>query len=290
MDEDKKTQQDSVPQVVKNQPDKKEERQKNYPSKLSFALGLVILIFAFIGIFLTAWLGITYLKGENESGSDFANYNAFLTPVAAVDPDPFDDITAADRSQLLGAAIWSILSADSTPDTYSYSGGYMLIPSRDVESAYMAIFGPETAGSLTHGTVQGYNCTFEYDSTALVYKIPVTSITPVYTPQVTEVKQSGSSLIVTVNYIASESWNADSEGNFVTPEPDKVMQITLRELQGAYFINAVQTASATVPETVSYEITTAPQTPQEENSSENIVSDETTTQKTPEKTTLGGNV
>lgn len=279
--------------VVENKPDKKEtkkqqrkaereKRNKKYPDKLSFMLGLVVLIFAVLGIVLTVWNSVRYIKSTTDTGSEYAQYNEYLTPIAAVDPDPFDDIVAADQEQLLYASIWSILSKESTPDTYSYSGGYMLIPAADVENAYMSIFGPETASSLTHMTVQGYNSIFEYNVAGAVYKIPVTTISPVYTPRVTEVTKSGTALVVTVEFLASESWSKDSEGNFIPPEPDKVMKITLREYQGRYFIGAVQTASSTVPETMTFD-----QTPTEPTSG---TTQEPTTSGGAEKTTLGGRV
>lgn len=262
--------------------EKKAQRNKKYPSKLSFIIGLLVLIFAFIGIALTVYTSISYIKSISDEGSEFAEYNNYLTPVAAVDIDTFDDITDADTQQLINASIWLILSNETTPDTYSYSGGYMLIPSEDVESAYISLFGPETKSGIVHSTVQGYNCTFEYDSTQKMYKIPVTTISPVYTPSVTDVKKSGSSLIIIVNYLASESWNKDFEGNFVAPAPDKVMKITLRELQGSYYISSIQTISATVPETVLYETTTV--------TAESTTKSETTTTNSAEKTTLGGKV
>lgn len=260
----------------------KEKIEKKYPDKLSFLLGLVVLIFAFLGIVLTVWNSVRYIRSTIDTGSEFSEYNEYLTPIAAVDPDAFDDITAADREQLLNAAIWSILSDESTPDTYSYSGGYMLIPAADVEKAYMAIFGPETTSSLTHMTVQGYNSVFEYNVTGAVYKIPVTTISPIYTPQVTNVEKSGTALVVTVNLLASESWAKDNEGNFIAPEPDKVVKITLRELQGSYYINAIQTVSSTVPETMTFDITVTE--PSSDTTQEN------TTSKNPEITTLGGKV
>lgn len=282
--------------IVKNKPDPKEEkkeekkkrkaaRKEKYPSKLSFLLGAIIFVFAVIGVVLTGYNSVSYIRSTYATESEYAKYNSYLTPVAAVDIDPFDDITAADSQQLINASLWLILSNDTTPDTYSYSGGYLLIPSADVESAYMSLFGPETASNIVHGTVNGYNCTFEYDSTAKVYKIPVTTISPVYTPYVTDVRQSGSSLIITVNYLASESWAKDDEGNFVAPEPDKVMKITLRELQGSYYISSIQTISATVPETVTFQPSTNAET-----TAAQTTNAETTTSKTAEKTTLGGRV
>lgn len=290
-----KPQDDDAP-VVKNQPDikeikkqdkkkRKDERAKKYPSRLSFLLGLIILIFAVIGVVLTVYNSISYIKSTYDTGSEYAEYNSYLTPVAAVDIDPFDDITDADTEQLINASLWLILSNETTPDTYTYSGGYMLIPSADVDSAYMSLFGPETTSEIVHGTVNGYNCVFEYDSTSKMYKIPVTTISPVYTPSVTEVKESGSSLIITVEYLASENWDKDDEGNFVAPEPDKVMKITLRELQGSYYISSIQTISATVPEKVTFQQTTEAATV-----AETTASAETTTAKAAEKTTLGGRV
>ena len=262
----------------------KEERKKNrkYPDRLGFMLGLVVIIFAVIGIVLTVWNSVRYITSTMDNGTEYSEYNEYLTPVVAVDPDPFDDISAANKEQLLNAAIWSILSDETTPDTYKYSGGYMLIPASDVASAFTAIFGPEAAVSLTHMTVQGYNSVFEYNVTDDVYKIPVTTISPIYTPQVTDVSKSGTSLVVTVNLLASESWVKDKEGNFVAPEPDKVVKVTLRELQGSYFINAVQTVSSTVPETITFEATT-------KEWSSDIYQEHTTNQKA-EKTTLGGKV
>lgn len=266
----------------KERKQQKDEREKKYPDKLSFLLGLIVLIFAVIGIILTIWNSVRYIGETTDTGTKYAQYNNFLTPIAAVDPDNFDDITAASREDLLNAAIWYILNLETTPDTYSYSGGYMLIPATDVGNAYASMFGPETLGTLTHSTVQGYNCTFEYDKTADVYKIPVTTIMPIYTPQVTEVKKSGTALVITLNYLPAESWAKDSEGNMITPDPDKVMKITLRELEGSYYISSVQTVSSTVPDVYVAEGTTKPE-------QTSVIQPETTTNRTSSvKTTLGG--
>lgn len=275
---------------LKRKEEKKQLKRKKYPQKLAFSIGFIVIVFAVIGVVLIIWNSVGYIMETSDSGSRYSQYNSYLTPVAAVDPDPFDDITKADGSQLLNVAIWSVLSADSTPDTYTYSEGYMLIPAADIEAAFVSIFGPEAKSSVTHQTVQGYNSTFIYDSVSSVYKIPVTTINPIYTPQVTNVEKSGSSLIITANYLSSESWAKDSEGNYITPAPDKVMKITLRELQGSYYIGAIQTVSSTVPETVSFEADVQETTqPVAEDQTEEQTG-ETTTVKKPEYTTLGGRV
>ena len=105
-----------APTVVRNQPDPKEEKKRRkkqqkkeakaeknqkYPHTLSFLLGLIILIFAVVGVVLTGWNAVRYIKSTTDSGSEYAQYNAYLESIAAVDPDPFDDITAADQEQLI---------------------------------------------------------------------------------------------------------------------------------------------------------------------------------------------
>ncbi|MBO5935380.1 MAG: hypothetical protein J6Q94_07800 [Clostridia bacterium] len=296
MDEEKKEITENEIPVIENKPDEKEKKKqrrkeqkdkiaKKYPDKLSFLMGLVVLIFAVIGVVLTVWNSVRYVKSTTDTVSEFAQYNEYLTPIAAVDPDPFDDIASADQEQLLSAAIWSILSRESTPDTYSYSGGYMLIPAKDIESVYVSIFGPESSANLTHMTVNGYNSVFEYDQAGGVYKIPVTTISPIYIPQVTDVSKSGTALELTVNMLSAESWARDDEGNFVAPTPDKVLKITLREVKGSYYLGAIQTVSSTTPETVTFN--QQPNIPQEGNS---LNQAETTTANSAEKTTLGGRV
>ncbi len=264
----------------------KAERKQKYPDKIGFLLGLVVLIFAVLGIVLSVVFAVNYIGETTDTGSEYANYNVFLEPVAAVDPDPFDDISSANTEQLINTALWNILSKDTTPDTYSYSNGFMLIPAADVKAAYSAIFGTQPANSLKHQTVQGYNTVFEYDATAAVYKIPVTTISPIYTPQVISVEKSGTSLEVTVEYLSSESWLKDDEGNMLPPEPDKTVKITMREENGSYFINAVQTISATIPEVVLPE----GEEIEEPNTADFTKPPESTTIKTPEKSTLGGRV
>ena len=66
------------------------------------------------------------------------------------------------------------------------------------------------------------------------------------------------------------------------------MKITLRELQGSYYISSVNTISATVPETVTFQPVTA--VPETTTVQETTTSSETTTSKSAERTTLAGRV
>ena len=215
-------------------------------SKGSFAAGIIIIIFALAGLAFSVYYAVGFIN-DKFIKKDYSQYNDFVIPVAAIDPETFDDISGADMNDLLNIALWSLVDSDTAPDTYKYDDGYMLIPDSDVESAFTKFFSNEIKPE--HKTVEGYGYEFTYDKTNKVYKIPLTAITPIYTPSITEVKQERSSVVITVGMISYDSWETDENGNMITPGADKYLKITLLERSGNYYISAIQSASST-PDTV----------------------------------------
>ncbi len=227
------------------------ERREHMPARpLYYVVGLIIVALAVVGIVFIATSVSSFFDSKFKDNSDTAQFNAILTPIAATDPDAFDAVTSADPAQLIDAAIWYILENKNAPDSYSTSRGRMLIPEADVITSLTALFGSEAADKIKLTNVNGYNYVFEYDSANMLYKIPITSIEPVYTPNVTGVERGEDTITVTVEYIQAASW-VHGEGQVMTaPTADKTMKVTFRKLSGKYYISAIQTVSATVPETV----------------------------------------
>lgn len=220
--------------------------KKSDNSKGALIAGIIIILFALVGLGFTIYFAATLIGGR-AADKDYSEYTKYTEPIAAVDPKTFDDISAAQMPELLNIALWSIVSSDTAPDRYKYDGGNMLIPEADAEEAFKALFSDEIKPE--HQSVEGYGYEFTYDKTNKVYKIPLTAITPIYTPKITGVKVQNSSVILTVGMISYDSWETDKNGNMVTPEPDKYIKITLLERSGSYYISAIQAASA-APEAV----------------------------------------
>ncbi len=218
--------------------------------KGSFAAGIIIIIFALAGLAFSVYYAAGFIN-EKFIKKDYSQFNEFLIPVAAIDPDTFDDISGADMNDLLNIALWSLVDSDAAPDTYKYDDGYMLIPDSDVETAFTKFFSDEVKPE--HKTAEGYGYEFTYDKTNKVYKIPLTAITPIYTPSITEVKQERSSVVITVGMISYGSWETDDNGNMITPGADKYLKITLLERNGDYYISAIQSASSS-PDAVNVQI------------------------------------
>lgn len=229
--------------------------------KGGFIFGFIAVIFSLIGFFGCIVFGVGMLKdsAERKKETDFGEYNKFLIAVAAVDPAPFDDITAADMNELVEIAVWSIIGSDLEPDTYDYSSGELAVPVADVEAAFVKYFGNQLV--IEHATVTGYGYEFSYNSDDGCYYIPLTTIEPLYTPRVTDSRTKGDTLILTLGMVNANSWKQDSDtGEISRPDPDKYMRVTLRKSGGSSYISALQSSAS--PETAIVEVFT--ETPSDE--------------------------
>ncbi len=217
--------------------------EKKKRSPLSFIVGLIVLCLTAVGAVSIISMVSDEIAERNKEKSlqQLSEYEKFVAPIIMYDPDTFDDITMANTDQLISIAIWSILDSDLPPDAYEYADGGMVIPQADVENKFRELFGSEAA--LTHATVDGGGIYFSYSEDNSSYIIPITGVTPIYTPKVMSAIERDSTVELTVGYLASSDWAQDSEGNIVSPEPAKYMKITLgKNTDGSFYLRALQSA------------------------------------------------
>ncbi len=121
-----------------------------------FIVGLLVFALAVFGAVRLVMLGTGVLKrsAEQKRVEQQVEYNRFLIPLAAIDMEPFDDITGARMSELVEMSVWSVLNAAKDPSVYAYANGELQIPAAEVESAYAGFFGTEVP--IIHCTVSGY--------------------------------------------------------------------------------------------------------------------------------------
>lgn len=221
-------------------------KKRKKKSRWAFPLGLLIFALAIIGIITIGKYSVAKIASFFDDSEQIAYYNEYLVPVVANDPVPFDDINSARPENLIDISVWALLRSNLNPDQYEYEGGYMLIPQADVEEMFKSLFGTDV--KPIHQTVIGYGYEFTYDQGEMLYRIPLTNMSPIYTPRVIDISKKSSSVILTVAYISSDGWVQDTQGNFVAPSPDKYVTITLRDISGTFYLSALQARNA--PETV----------------------------------------
>jgi hypothetical protein len=197
----------------------------------AFPLGMLLVALAVVGLIALVRMTATGIQQRVENPKAKTAYEEFLANIIVHDPDPFDSVDGVpDKNvpQLLDICLWSILqSKKNTPDQFTTDDeGRMQIPKANVEAEYQKLFGMLPP---RHATIEGGDFDFIYDSAKEVYLVPVTAALKIYTPKVTNIKKTGSSVELTVDYLPFNDFRMDERGRPVEPEPAKTMIITLFE-------------------------------------------------------------
>ncbi len=247
------------------------QRKHKGTHKAAFPVGSLIIILAAIGLVTVIVSAVKGIDTAIEKNKHYEEYNTILTPVVLIDPDTFDDITKADMNQLMEISIWSLLKSDIAPDTFESNESGLVVPKTSVEEEFIELFGTEV--SPVHQTIEGYGgLEFVYDTKTETYTVPLTGITPIYTPQVVDKTTSSDTVVLTVACLAGDGWEQSENGDMIAPTPDKYIKITLREQNDNLYISAIQ--NTTTPEA----ITTEPAESTTDDANDDMVAIESTTE------------
>lgn len=217
-------------------------KSKNIKKKLAFPIGLIVVLLALTGLVTVVVSVVNLVDSAIVKSKNYEQYESYFVPVVHIDPTTFDDVTKADMNELIEISIWSLLKSDNTPDKFPTNENGLAIPKAEVEKEFLELFGSEI--TPTHGNIEGYGIDFLYDSVTGIYTVPLTGVTPIYTPDVVDVQKSTDTVVVTVACLAGDAWAQAENGEMVAPSPDKYLKITLRETDGNLFISAIQNTSA----------------------------------------------
>ena len=241
--------------------------------KLAFPIGCIIVLLAAIGLVTIVISAVNGIDTAIDKSKHYEEYEKILTPVVLIDPDNFDDVTKADMSQLIEISIWSLLKSDIDPDTFESTEKGLSIPKSAVEEEFIDLFGTEI--TPVHATVDGYVLEFQYDAKTENYTVPLTGVTPIYTPKVVDKSTSSDTVVLTVACLAGDAWEQGENGDMIEPTPDKYIKITLREKDENLYISAIQ--STTTPEVATTVETTETTTQSNSEPDDDIVAQESTT-------------
>ena len=223
----------------------KSNKKSSKKNKLAFPLGIIASILAVIGLITVIKFSTDSIKNLTDNTADKKKYAEMLTPVVMFDPDPFDDLTQADVSQLLNSAVWALLMSEDGADKYPYSEGEnfgIVVPQADIEKFFVSLFGTEIDIASMHSSIDMSEYDITYDAALKSYILPITGVESAYTPKVYDIDKQGSSLVLTVGYIGNKAWVQIDDGEYSAPEPDKYMKITLRERSGGMYVSSIQSA------------------------------------------------
>lgn len=221
----------------------KAKKSKGGKNSLAFPIGVIASILALVGLITVISFGINTVKNISDKTAEKKEYETILAPVVMFDPDPFDDLTQADVSQLLNCAVWSLLMSPEGTDKYSYSEGEnfgLEVPQKDIETHFINLFGTEIDIASMFSSIDMSEYDILYDAALQSYILPITGVESAYTPKVYSIEKQGNSDILTVGYIGNKAWVQIADGEYQAPEPDKYMKITFRERSGGMYVSSIQ--------------------------------------------------
>ncbi|MCR5150036.1 MAG: hypothetical protein K6B52_02275 [Clostridiales bacterium] len=221
------------------------KNRKKKKNKLAVPAGIITVLFAIGGLVAGIMFCIDKVKTIIDKPAEKAQYEQFLKPVVMFDPDPFDDLARADKSQLLYAAVWALLMSDKGIDGYSYSEGEnigIVVPQGDIDNYFVSLFGNEIDLNAFRTSIDMSGYGISYNSATKSYILPITGIESAYTPKVYEIEKIGDSVVLSVGYIGNKTFADISQGEYTAPSPDKMMAITLRERNGKRYVSSIQPA------------------------------------------------
>lgn len=215
--------------------------EKKKKKRGPFIVGFLMLALAIVGIVSIVMSVISFIESRNDKSAEYAKYSDYLTWVVGVDPDPFSDITKANKDSLRNIAVCALLDDDVKTGAYNVTEKGLEVPAADVEEHYYAMFGNENP--IVHGNVVGYGYEFIYDATKNIYIVPLTGVTPPFTVRIESVDKTGGFIVLRVGYVGTNNIEVAPDGTVKAAQPDKYADITLKETENGYNLISVMTVT-----------------------------------------------
>lgn len=216
----------------------KSKRARMPRKQLATIIGLLLVVFAVIGVIATTKGIAVTINGFFDDSAKRERYESFISPVVMVDPAPFTMVENLEDERLLQSAMWAALTGENR-SAYTYDdGGLLLVPASDLNVAAAKLYGPNV--NIIHRSFEDNDASYLYDPDISAYRVP--SINKVaYSPYVSEIKkESDGRLTLTVGYVAPGNiWSTDIKGQSDEPVPEKYMLYTLTEWDQGYYISSV---------------------------------------------------
>lgn len=188
-------------------------------------LGLVMLLFAFIGVVATVWGGVYVIKRTRDTSYLKEDMYYTLLPLMQYAPVAFDSPDDSKQDALIQAALYQITNREwirqqqdseyvSPYEVDEY--GRTAVPIADVTAAYNELFGTDTIPYChTFGDDAGTYFTYEYDAENQLYYVPYSSTSSAYQPVIDTIQRAGSTYRVRVGYVHLQDVVIDDHGNEV---------------------------------------------------------------------------
>ena len=185
-----------------------EQTQKKHKRRwYGIPVGTLVLCFAVIGMTFVIMQGYRWAYSHITDDSAQRAYDTYLSPVVMLDPEPFESITAAEKTTVLEAAIWATVF-DHLEEINSYDEqARLIVPADMVKDSALRLFGvgciltPTDIYLPQTGLEEGVpEATITYVEEEDAYHVPLIPTVGTYTPYTTSIRHVGNKEYLRVAY------------------------------------------------------------------------------------------
>lgn len=219
----------------------KEETARHNRRLRRQALGVVLSVLVVVGLVTVVAASSRAVAALFDNTKQKEAFASRLNTLVMLDPLPFGTLDQANPDTLKTAALWAGITAareNGTLDLYERDPDDMSLymPEVDVDAAAAALYGPDY--KLQHGTFSNDGLEFVYMPDKKAYKIPVTSQSGLYYPEVESMKTQHGVLRVTVGYLSA--YSLDEFGLPTSSTPEKYMDYLFQKKDGVWYLSALE--------------------------------------------------
>lgn len=214
-------------------------KARNKKRDATVMLGLVITIFAIIGLVVSVTVVVRGVINLFDNTSKIAEYENFVYPVVMYDPVPFESVANAEQTMLLQTTMWSTMLNRELSKYNVDDFNFLIIPASDLDVEAAKLYGPDV--KLEHQTFGDYEVSYVYDEELNSYHVQLTAQNQTYTPRIEEIVTNPDQTIsLKVGYVPPTMiWNKNEESPD-EQKADKYMTYVLMPRDKSYYLYAIR--------------------------------------------------
>lgn len=221
------------------------------------AIGLLVLVFAVIGVISTVVGGFRFVKNMRDTSHLTNEMYYTLLPLMQYTPTAFESVETAEQAPLIQAALYAVTNREwiRQQQDVNYVSPYTtddfgrtIVPIEAVTEAYHTLFGNDfTPKYATFGVEGDSYFSFEYEEDKQHYHVPQQT-SGAFEPVIGTIQRAGDTYTVQVGYVHLQDVTVDDYGNKVVDMQKATYRqyYTVEDTENGYVIRAVTDEQADI--------------------------------------------
>lgn len=214
-----------------------ESRPEGAKKAFSAVFGVIVFVFAVIGLISVVGFGIKYIRSFTDGGNKQAEFIEAVYPAVIMDIEAFQNGNDLPSSQVITASVWKLIMSGDI-ERYDRTFDIISVPAVDIEAVATKLFDTEFY-SLEHQTVGSGDLKFYYNEESKTYNIPARPMLFSYRPSISALSKDGDIYTVEVNYIQEQPSFMEENSRFDS-DISKTVKFRLKLQDNDYSILSMQ--------------------------------------------------